>query len=165
MRGDGRPADQKKLKGRGMSTCVTPACLGGTETLTMPELQQQRAHVCNRVRKSARVTRADGRRILELREEMGVQRSLIERLARNRLQWTRHVERMVDDTLPKREVELREEGRTRRGSPRLRSEDCGKREVRKAGEEEDWKKKTRDRVGLKIISDEAVNKLRTAPHP
>ena len=39
------------------------------------------------------------------------------------------------------------------------------RDVRKAGEEEDWKKKTRDRGGWKRLSDEAVKKLRAAPHP
>ena len=44
-------------------------------------------------------------------------------------------------------------------------EDCVKRDVRKAGEEEDWKKKTRDRGGWKRLSDEAVKKLRAAPHP
>ena len=38
----------------------------------------------------------------------------------------------------------------------LRWEDCVKRDVRKAGEEEDWKKKTRDRGGWKRLSDEAV---------
>ena len=51
------------------------------------------------------------------------------------------------------------------GQARLRWEDCVKRDVRKAGEEEDWKKKTRDRGGWKILSDEAVKKLRAAPHP
>ena len=41
-----------------------------------------------------------------------------------------------------------------------------KRDVKKAGEEEDWKKKkTRDRGGWKILSDESVKKLRAAPHP
>ena len=35
----------------------------------------------------------------------------------------------------------------------------------KTGEEEDWKKKTRDRGGWKRLSDEAVKKLRAAPHP
>ena len=32
-------------------------------------------------------------------------------------------------------------------------------------EEGDWKKKTRDRGGWKRLSDEAVKKLRAAPHP
>ena len=75
------------------------------------------------------------------------------------MQWTGHVERMADDRLPKRAVELREEGRSRRGRPRLRWKD-----VRKTGEEEDCKK-TRDRGGWKRLSDEAVKKLRAAPHP
>ena len=67
------------------------------------ELQQQRLQVCenNWVRKIARVRRADRRRMVELREEMGVQRSLTERLplVRSRLQWAGHVERMADDRL------------------------------------------------------------------
>ena len=78
----------------------------------------------NWVRKIARVTRADKRRMVELREETGVQRSLTERLVRSRLQWAGHVESMADDRLPKRAAELREQGRRRRGGPRLRWEDC-----------------------------------------
>ena len=53
---------------------------------------------------------------------------------RSGLQWAGHVERMADDRQPKRAAELREQGRRRRGSPRLRWEDCVKRDVRKAGE-------------------------------
>ena len=37
------------------------------------------------------------------------------------------------------------------------------RDVNKTGEEEDWQK-TRDREGWKSLSDEAVKKLRAAPH-
>ena len=91
--------------------------------------------------------------------------SLTGRLVRSRLQWAGHVERMADDRLPKRDSELREQGRRRRGRPRLRWEVCVKRDARKAGEEEDWKKKTRDRGEWNRLSDEAVKKLRTAPHP
>ena len=79
---------------------------------------------------------------MELRGETGLQRSLRERLVRSRLQWAGHVEIMADDRLPKRAAELRDEGRRRRGRPRLRWEDCVQRDVKKAGEEEDWKKKT-----------------------
>ena len=87
--------------------------------------------------------------MVELREETGVQRRLTERLMRSILQWAGHVERMADDRLMKRETELREEGRRRRGRPRLRWEDCDKRDVRKTGEGEDWEKKKRDRRGGK----------------
>ena len=96
------------------------------------------------------------RRMVELREETGVQRSLTERLVRSRLQWAGHVERMADDRLP-RAAELREQNRRRRRRPMLRRWDNWvKRDARKAGEEEDWKKKTRDRRGWKILSYEAV---------
>ena len=47
----------------------------------------------------------------------------------------------------------------------LRWEACVKRDVKKAGEEEDWKKKARDRGGWKRLADEAVKKLQAAPHP
>ena len=66
--------------------------------------------------------------------------------------------RMGDDRLPKKAAELREQGRRRPGRPMLRWEDCVKRDVRKLGEEEDCKKKTRYRGGLKRLSDEAVRK-------
>ena len=56
----------KILKGKVMNTYVTPACLYGTETWALTELQQQRLQVCenNCVRKIARLTRAD-RRIMD----------------------------------------------------------------------------------------------------
>ena len=46
----------KRLKGNVMSTCVTRACLYGTETLTLTELQQPRLQVCenNLVRKHSK---------------------------------------------------------------------------------------------------------------
>ena len=42
--------------------------------------------------------------------------------------------------IPKTAAELCEDGRRRRGISRLRWEDCVKRDARKEGEEEDWKK-------------------------
>ena len=66
----------KRLKG--MGTCVAPACLYGTETLAMTELQQQRRQVCenNWVRMIAGVKRADSTRAgqektREAKAEMG----------------------------------------------------------------------------------------------
>ena len=52
-----------------------------------------------------------------------------------------------------------------RGRPRLRWEDCVKRDVKKIGEEEDWKKKTGDRGEWQRLADEAVKKLQASPHP
>ena len=44
----------------------------------------------------------------------------------------------------------------------LRWEACERRDVRKAGEEEDWRKKKRDRW-WKRLSDEAVDQMGAAP--
>ena len=76
----------RRISKRLKSTCVTPACLYGTETLAMTE-RQQRLQVCENswVQKIARVARANRRRMVELKEETGVQRSLTERLVRSRL--------------------------------------------------------------------------------
>ena len=63
-----------------------------------------------------------------------------ERLLRSRLQWAGHVERMADDRLPKRAAELREQGRMKRGRPRLKWEDLERCEEGRRGgrlEEED----------------------------
>ena len=94
----------KRVTGKAMSTCVTTACRNGTETLAMTELQQQGLQVFenNWLRKIARVTMTDRRRMVELREYIGVQRSLAGRLVRNRLQWTIHVARTADNILLKR---------------------------------------------------------------
>ena len=89
---------------------------------------------------------------------------MTERLDRSILQWAGHVERMADDRLSKTAAALPQQGRKRRGRPRLIWEDCVKRDVRKSGEEEDWKKKTRDRGGWKRLPDEAIKTLRAAPH-
>ena len=104
---DGVMADRqisKRLKGKVISICVTPACLYGTETLALTELQQQRLQVCenNWDRKIARVTRADRQRMLEIKEDTGVQMNMTERMVRSRIQWAGNVERMTDDGLPKR---------------------------------------------------------------
>ena len=109
---DGGPADLQKTKGQGHEQlCDTGMSVRNGNLGNMTERQQQRLQVCenNWVRKIARVTRADRRRMVELRGDTGAQRSLTERLARSRLQWAGHVGRMADDRLPKRAAELREE--------------------------------------------------------
>ena len=103
-----------------------------TTTTTVASVRKQLG------KKIARVTRAD------LQEKhggvKGRDRNAERRLARSRLLWAGYVERMADGRLPKRAAELREHGRRRRGRPRLRWEDCVKRDVRKAGGEEDCKR-------------------------
>ena len=84
----------KRLKGKVMSTFGTPACLHGTETLALTEIQQQRRQVCenNWVRKIARVKRTDRRRKVgvkgidgraeELDREPGEEQTTVDRTRR-----------------------------------------------------------------------------------
>ena len=90
----------------------------------------------------------DRRRMVQLREERRVQRSLTERLVRSRLQWAGHVERMADDILPKRAAELREQGRRRRGRTRLIWEDCVKRDVRNLTPDKGKKGREREKMSF-----------------
>ena len=56
------------------------------------------------------------------------------------MKWAGHMVRMKDDTLPKRSVTKKQEGVRGRGRPQLRWEDCVKRDLIKAEEEEEqWR--------------------------
>ena len=164
---DGGPADLKKTEGQGHEhLCHTsmPVRNGNLDcdrtTTTWAASVRKQLDPENSKSKEDRQAR-----MVELREETVVQRSLTERLVRSRLQWAGQVERMANDRLPKRAAELREQGRRRRGRPRLRWEDCVKRDEKKTGEDGDWKNKTGDRRGWRRLPDEAVKKLQAATHP
>ena len=79
----------KKLKGKVLGACVTPAMMYGLETLPVSEKHQHRLHVCenNWVRRIAGVKRMDRRRMAELREEVGIQKCLMGRLVKSRMKW------------------------------------------------------------------------------
>ena len=63
----------KKLKGKVLRTCVTPACLYGLETVALTEQQQQKLQVCenNWVHQITRTKRVDRRRMNDMRQEVG----------------------------------------------------------------------------------------------
>ena len=66
-------------------------------------------------------------------EEVGVRESLTRKLLRSRLKCAGHMERMVGERLTKRADALGVEARRRRGRPRLRWEDCVKRDLAGVG--------------------------------
>ena len=71
----------------------------------------------------------------ESHREAGGRESLTGKLVRSRQMWAGHVERMEGIRLAKRVDVLRVEGRRRRGRPRLRWEDCVKRDLMGVGVE------------------------------
>ena len=74
----------KKLKGKVLGTSVIPACMYGLETVDLSKTQQQRLQVCenNWMRRIAGVKRVDRRRLVDIREDIGMYRSLTERVIR-----------------------------------------------------------------------------------
>ena len=138
----------KKLKGKVLGACVTPAMLYGLDTLPVSEKHKHRLQVCenNWVRRVAGVKRVDRRRMDELREEVGIRKCLMGRLMKIRLKWTGHVERMKEDRLPRMAYVHQERGKRKRGIPGMRWRDCIERDMRKAElEDVDWRMAAQDR--------------------
>ena len=123
----------------------TSISLYGLETMAMTEKQQEKVQVCdnNWLRRIAGVTIIDKRRMEELREEVGVRESLTRKMARSRLKWGGHVERMEGVLMSKKANVLKVEDRRRRGRPGLRWEDCLTRDL--VGVVGKWRMRARDR--------------------
>ena len=154
-----------KLKGKVLGACVTPAMLYGLETLPVSEKQQHRLQVRenNWVRQIAGVKRVDRWRMGELREDVGIQKCLIGRLAKSRVKWAGHVERMKEDRLPRMVYVHQERGKRKRGRPRMRWRDCIERDMRKAElEDMDWRMVAQDRGKWRSVVHRAAE---TCSHP
>ena len=156
--GNGGRQISRKLKGKVLDSCVVPASTYGLETLTLSELQQHKLQVCenNWIRRIVGVRRVERWRMKNLREEVGTKACIIGKIAKSRTKWAGHMIRMKDNTLPKRSETKKQEGCRKRGRPLLRWEDCVKRDLRKAEEEEKWREKANNRDQWKQITNVAV---------
>ena len=75
----------------------------------------------------------------DLREEVGTKACTVGKIVKSRMKWAGHMVRMKDERSPKRSETKKhklEEGCRKRGRPQLRWEDCVKRDLRKAEEED-----------------------------
>ena len=148
----------RKLKGNVLDSYVVPASTSGLDTLALSELHQHKLQVCenNWIRKIAGVRRVERRRMKDLREEVGTKACIVGKIVKSRMKWAGHMVRMNDDKLPKRAETKRQEGSRKQGRPQLRWEDCVKRDLRKAKEEEKWREKANNRDRWKLITKVAV---------
>ena len=105
------------MKANVLMSCVMPAYLYGLETVALTERKQQRLQFCenNWVRRIAGVKKVARRRMDELREEIGVQMSLMGRLVKCQLRWAGHLVQMGEERMAKRADSLREQDRRKRG--------------------------------------------------
>ncbi len=155
----------KKLKGRVLGACMTPAMLYGLETLPVSEKHQHRLQVCenNWVRRIAEVKIMDRMRMDELREEVGIKKCLMGRLVKSRMKWAGHVERMNEDRLPRMAYVHQERGKRNRGRRRMRWRDCIERDMRKAElQDVDWRMVAQDREQWRMVVHRAAE---TCSHP
>ena len=70
---------------------------------------------------------------------------IVGKIVKSRMKWAGHMVRMKDEKLPKRSETMKHDGCRKRGRPQLRWEDCVKRDLRKAEEEEKWREKANNR--------------------
>ena len=147
-----------KLKGMVLDSCVVPPSTYGLETLALSELNQHKLQVCenNWIRRIAGVKRVERRRMKDLREEVGTKACIVGKIVKSRMKWAGHMVRMKYDKLPKTSVTKKQKGFRKRGRPQLRWEDCVKRDLRKAEEEERWREKASNRDQWKQIMKVAV---------
>ena len=87
-----------------------------------------------------------------LREEVGTKACIFGKIVKSRMKWAGHMVRMKDEKLPKRSETMKHDGCRKRGRPQLRWEDCVKRDLRKAEEEEKWREKANNRDQWKRIT-------------
>ena len=77
----------------------------------------------------------------DLREEVGTKACIVGKIVKSRMKCAGHMVRMKDDELPKRVEAKKQECSRKRGRPQRRWEDCVKRELIKAEEEENGEKR------------------------
>ena len=90
------------------------------------------------------------------REEVGTNVFIVGKIVPSRTKWAGHMVRMKDGRLPKRSETKKQRGCRKRGRSQLRWDDCEKRDLRKAEEEEKWREKANNRDQWKRITKVAM---------
>ena len=124
--------------------------------VALSEQQPCRLLVCenNWIRRVASVKRVERRRIKYLREEVGTKACIVGKIVKSRMKWGEHMVRMKDERLPKICETKKQRGCIKQRRPQVRWEDCLKKDLRKADEEEKWREKASNRERLKKITAE-----------
>ena len=108
--------------------------------------------------KIAVIETVERRRMKALGEEVGTRACIAGKIVKSRMKWVGDKLRMKDERSPKRSETKKQEGFRKRGRPQLRWEDCVKRDLRKAEEEEKWREKAKNRDQWKEIRKVAVQR-------
>ena len=93
----------------------------------------------------------------DMREEVGTKSCVVGKIVKSRMKSAGHMVRMKYDKLPKRFETKKHDGCRKRGISQLRWEDCVKRDLRKAEEEEKWRENANNRDQWKRITKVALH--------
>ena len=85
----------KKLNGKVVANCVISACIYRLETVALFGAEQQLLQVSHGIKG------LDRRRLDDIREEIGMNMGITERVIRGHMRWAGHVDRMDGGRLPK----------------------------------------------------------------
>lgn len=102
------------------NTIIKSTLLYGSETWRMTERQKRmlEATEMDALRRSARISRVDRIRNEDIRQEMGLQDTIIRDIEGKQLTWYGHVQRMTDHRLPKQVMTWIPQHKRKRGRPK-----------------------------------------------
>ena len=101
---------------------IQPIFLYGSECWTMRKQDEKSILTAEMswLRKIARISRLQKIRNDDIRQALGVEKTLLDKVVQRRLRWFGHVERMAVDRIPHIALHARFEGKRNKGRPRQR---------------------------------------------
>jgi len=87
---------------------IKSSLLYGSETWRLTENNKRRVEATemDTLRRSSRISRKDRIRNVTIRQQIGLEETIIKDIERNQLTWYGHVQRMAEERLPKNSFEV-----------------------------------------------------------
>ncbi|XP_047491860.1 uncharacterized protein LOC125041127 [Penaeus chinensis] len=112
---------------------VRPAMLCGLETAVLTNGQEKKLEVAEmKMRYEVGVARKDKVRDENIRERLGIEKKLTDKIKESRLRWFGHVDRRDESYVGKRVMKMTA-GKRKRGRPKRRWSDCNKEDLVSVG--------------------------------
>ena len=94
--------------------------LYGSETWRLTENNQRRVEATemDALRRSSRISRKERNRNVNIRQQIGLEETIIKEIERNQLKWYGHVQRMAEGRLPKIALKWMPKQKRARGRPK-----------------------------------------------
>jgi hypothetical protein len=94
--------------------------LHGSETRRLTENYKRRVEATemDALRRSSRISRKDGIRNVTIRQQIGLEETIIKETEQNQLTWYGHIQRMAEGRLPKIALKWMPKQRKARGRPK-----------------------------------------------